>query len=200
MKTSFVRVRARLQAFARENPILLVMFFFLLFAGMVAGMHLMEKNSGATVNAISDYIHINGVSWVYCVLMSVCMHGVVAAMLLLCTLFLPAAPLWPIAILLRGVLTGVYMGLVRTAWPQKIAVCLMLLLLANIALMLPAFLKLSAIAKRRLAISGMRVLNKKEGKETLQQDIKEFLRACAGFLPCILLESVVAPLAIYIFC
>lgn len=205
MHASISSAQSRVKVFAQENPIMLGAFFFLLFSGIAAGIHSLNNMEGETalldgVRQLPELLHGKGVSWAYLMGMSLLIHGLLASMLLLSGIWLPTCVFWGISILLRGLFTGCVLGLIGRSWSTPSAVALLLLLLLDVALMLPVLLQLSAITKSQMLIAWKQLFGLPHKTQTVQDCFSLFLRACLGLLPCIAIESLIMPLVLYIFC
>ncbi|MDL2258553.1 hypothetical protein LJC42_05310 [Eubacteriales bacterium OttesenSCG-928-K08] len=198
MRFSYNEARLRVQAYVKEHLVLCIVLFFLFFSGLVAGINMVQmfgpKFNPAELPAL---LHIYGTPLVYCLLFALCVHGTIGAMLLLCGIWLPTAVLWPVAIMLRGILSGAYMGACLLAWPGIASVWLLVLLLLEVAALLPLLIRLSQIATEHM-LARIRLLS---GQSTFSPSLHatcgRFLKISLGFVPIILLESVITPFVLY---
>lgn len=202
MQRTVLDIWRRVKGFLRDNPVLMGVLFFLLLAGMMAGAsyYVQAAHIQADVREIPTYMHARGVPFVKCLLISFCVHSALACMLLLAGIWFPAIVCWPASILLRGILTGVYMGMCLRAWPGASAIWLLVVLLLDIAVLLPVLSVLSSISMKHFLGRCKEIAHAQTGTKSAQSCTMRFLKVCLGLLPCLVLEGIVAPFVLYVFC
>lgn len=192
---------AKITAYIKQNAGVSVVFLFLFVAGAAAGISMIQTAyrqpaASIIVNAPA-LLQANGIPWLSIFCLSFFTHVALAAMLMFSGLWLPACFLWPLSILLRGLVTGAGLGACVAAWPDIAGWLLLALLWVESAFLLPPMLRMCVVSGRSIRTR----LHKGEAQEYVLLDYPaQFLRPAMGMLPCILIECVCMPLLLYGFC
>lgn len=199
MESTFPSLWKKTITYLQENIGGSIAFFFLLVAGIAAGMNMIQslyRNMALHVlGNVFAMLEISGIPWLRMVLLSVSVHTAFCSMLLLSGLWLPAGIFWPAAVLLRGLVMGAGLGACVLALPSYTAWIILTLLWIEAAFLLPPMLRMSICAGRQILSRATMHQNNLEEHSY----IKNMLRCALWLLPCILIECLAMPLLVYMF-
>lgn len=198
------RLKAQLQKpviFFKENFGVSIAFFFLFVVGVAAGISIIQAiyfdTARFMVNNLSVALLTTHTPWLRCLLLAFSTHMLVIAFLLLAGSWVPASPLWCVAILLRGMLVGVGIGAGSAAWPSRAALWVILFFQLDLAIMIPFFLRTCVCTSRQISWRCTKMMRDKEMPE--DTGLSAFVRAASGLVICAVLEGIALPLAIRLF-
>ena len=191
-------------AFICDNRYCVSICLFLYFVGFAAGLRYTNTEQTVTVTALladlPNSLRATWMVWFWSFALTLCTYAGFVVMLLLAAIWLPAVLLWPAALLLRGVLAGVYMGIAVTAWPSPMSIWLLFLLLFENAVLIPAMLELSVIVGKQVLSRIRHLLRFSLPVVDMQTTVSRFSAMTVGLMPCIVIQGIVVPLALSLFC
>lgn len=201
MELTFAGLRARIISYVKENLTLICIFLFLFVTGCAAGIRIVEgmgrTNAANMLTALPGILRVGGVPWLPMLLLSLTVHALFAAMLMLAGLWLPTCPLLIPACLLQGLFLGAAIGVGMAAWPSAQGICLLLLLQLEAAALLSPFLRMGVLALRQIA--GAIVREKSAPPADTRAYTRQFLVLCTGLLPSVAMQAVLIPAVFALF-
>ncbi len=204
LELTYSTMRSRLFAYIKENFGVIAVILFVFVAGVAAGIRIMQTMYHAEareiLTALPSTLRAEGIPWLHCLFLSLFVQVLTISLLLLSGLWLPTAPFWVVGILLRGMLIGTAIGACAAAWPSHTAICLLLLLQLEAALLLPPLLRLGVLSQQQIACACKIKLRLTQQVPAPQDYTAAFLRTSIGLVPCVLLQGFLMPAVLSLFC
>ena len=204
LELTYSTMRSKLFAYVKENLGVIAVILFIFVAGVAAGIRIMQTmfhiEAEEILAVLPETFRAEGIPWVRCLLLSLFVQTFTISLLLISGLWLPTSPLWVVGILLRGMLMGAAIGACVAAWPLHTAICLLLLLQLESALLLPPLLRLAVLSIQQIVCECKKKLHLTQQVPALQDFTAAFLRTSIGLVPCIVLQGVLMPAVMALFC
>jgi len=198
MQTNTASVKKIAIQFLKNNFIVIILFVFLLVAGIAAGITAIKTvYPNAAAGMIRDLLSttslttqpIAGVS-----ILTILLDVTSIAMLFLSGIWLPAMILFPFCIVIKGFAMGGLLYACTMAFPCAAAWMLLVVLLFDAALSLPCLLRLCALATHQF----IRMIKDHTQIPSTKQYLRKGLRCALGLLPCTIVKGFVLPLLVCI--
>ncbi len=197
-------MRARLQAYIKDHFSVIAIVLFVFLAGIASGLRIIQTmyhdEAAEILRSLPSVLRFEGIPWMNYLMISLFSHVLVAALLLLSGLWLPAAPLWLTGILLRGLFLGAAVGACISAWPLSTAIILLILLQMEAAVLLPPLLRLAVLSQTQLAEKCKQKLGVTQLSTSFIDYTGFFMKGALGLIPAIVFQCLVTPAILALFC
>ena len=204
LELTYSAMRARLQAYIKDNFGVIIVTLFIFVAGLASGIRIVQSmyhdQAAEIMQILPDVLRANGVPWLQCFMLSLFSHALIACMLLLSGHWLPTVPLWIAGILMRGMLVGAAIGACVSAWPLHTVIVAILLLQLETAVMLPPFLRLAVLSQKQFTASCKQKFGVTQQTLLPNDYTILFLKAALGLIPAMAFQSFITPAILALFC